>query len=360
VLLVLSMVVLLGMAALVVDVGMDWYAKRQLQAAVDAAALAGAQNLPDPSAATATASSYLSKNTVHGVLNVSSSITTKCVATAPGCTPANAIVVSATATSPSFFARVMGFKSFTVGARATACQPCGGKKLDIMVVLDRTGSMSGAKITNAKAGIQTLMNFFDPGTVNIGLTIFEPAPSIPARCAAAPKGSYNDPNAVYVVVPLSNDYKKNGVLDPTSNLVSTVNCIKTGDQTAYAAALNASENELNVNGRPDAMHVIVFLTDGAANTGSTNPCADGVVAAANAKGQGTRIYSIGYNLSGGGGSGCTKDTTPITPTQALTDIASTPSDYYFEPGTGTLDGIFSAIAADIGQGASRLVDNGWG
>ena len=83
-----------------------------------------------------------------------------------------------------------------------------------------------------------------------------------------------------------------------------------------------------------------------------------ITAAASAKAQGTRIYSIGYNL--GSNDTCSNDPSgSITPQQALTAIASDPSDYYFEPGTGTLDGIFSAIAADIGQGASRLVDNGW-
>ncbi len=42
----------------------------------------------------------------------------------------------------------------TVGAKATACQPCGAKPLDIMIVLDRTGSMSEGgtpnKLVNAR------------------------------------------------------------------------------------------------------------------------------------------------------------------------------------------------------------------
>jgi uncharacterized membrane protein len=39
--------VLLGMSALVLDVGAWYQAQRQLQASVDAAALAGAQAMPD-------------------------------------------------------------------------------------------------------------------------------------------------------------------------------------------------------------------------------------------------------------------------------------------------------------------------
>src|SRR4051812_50183813 len=63
---VLSLVALLGMSALVMDVGFAWYAKRQLQASVDAAALAGAQALPaqaaDTGPATTLAQQYLARN----------------------------------------------------------------------------------------------------------------------------------------------------------------------------------------------------------------------------------------------------------------------------------------------------------
>ena len=63
VLTILFLVVLLGMAAAVVDVG-SWYrAHRALQATVDAAALAGAQKLPESTGqAGALASQYAAKN----------------------------------------------------------------------------------------------------------------------------------------------------------------------------------------------------------------------------------------------------------------------------------------------------------
>jgi Flp pilus assembly protein TadG len=48
----LMLVVLLGFAALVVDVGLNWAARTQAQSAADAAALAGVIALPsDPTAA---------------------------------------------------------------------------------------------------------------------------------------------------------------------------------------------------------------------------------------------------------------------------------------------------------------------
>jgi Flp pilus assembly protein TadG len=48
----LMLVVLLGFAALVVDVGLNWAARTQAQAAADAAALAGVIALPRPSGPT--------------------------------------------------------------------------------------------------------------------------------------------------------------------------------------------------------------------------------------------------------------------------------------------------------------------
>ena len=58
----LAMVALLGITAFAVDVGYAYYAKRQLQSAVDAAALAGAQDLPNATTAQATAISYAAAN----------------------------------------------------------------------------------------------------------------------------------------------------------------------------------------------------------------------------------------------------------------------------------------------------------
>src|SRR5256885_14447232 len=70
VLTVVALVVLLGMAALGIDVG-SWYkAQRHDQAVADAAALAGSQALPDdPSQAQALAPDYANKN--GGALNAS-------------------------------------------------------------------------------------------------------------------------------------------------------------------------------------------------------------------------------------------------------------------------------------------------
>src|SRR5207247_7895068 len=66
VLVAVFMLGLIGMTALVVDVGSWFRQQRATQSTVDAAALAGAQALPDTAQATAIAKDYGSKNGAGG------------------------------------------------------------------------------------------------------------------------------------------------------------------------------------------------------------------------------------------------------------------------------------------------------
>jgi Flp pilus assembly protein TadG len=113
VLTVVVLVSLLGMAALVLDVG-SWYrAKRNLQSTADAAALAGAQALPDtPGSATSLANQYATTNTPD--------LATKDVSISSNIVPNDRISVHVTRPSPGFFARVLGIDSVQVGATAAA------------------------------------------------------------------------------------------------------------------------------------------------------------------------------------------------------------------------------------------------
>jgi hypothetical protein len=289
----------------------------------------------------------------------------------------NAVQVSAKGTADTAFAKVFGISSMKVGAKATACQPCGAKPIDIVIVLDRTGSMlqggSPNKLANAKTGIMTFLNFLDAGTARVGLTVLPPSPNLAGRCAA---GSYDLASSVYTIVPLSSDFKVNGAINNGSNLVQTINCMVAAGTTHYSLAIQAAQAELNLNGRPTAQDVIIFLTDGAANTGPhfgpyssaahterTQPCHSGITSAAAAKAAGTWVYTIGYAI---GGDDCLADRQAgpespfITPDQALQAMASNPGNYFVRPDTGQLNTIFTAVAADISAGASRLVDENWG
>jgi Flp pilus assembly protein TadG len=118
---VVFMVVLLGFAALVIDVG-SWYrAHRSAQSTADAAALAGAQVLPDTQNATALAQQYVTKNSSGGSGPGTGGTTPQITITQQGYEP-DTITVKVSRPSPGFFAKVFGsaFGSVNVSGTATA------------------------------------------------------------------------------------------------------------------------------------------------------------------------------------------------------------------------------------------------
>jgi hypothetical protein len=103
---------LLGICALVMDVGAWFESSRKLQSVADAAALAAVQDLPAaPSSAASDAQSYAQANGTPLTSNPVISSTRSANDT---------ITVSTTAQAPLFFSRVVGITSATVHAHAVA------------------------------------------------------------------------------------------------------------------------------------------------------------------------------------------------------------------------------------------------
>ena len=90
------------------------------------------------------------KNPVSGGGNVTISGVANCVTSAKFCNPANTVQVTESTSVPTAFLRVIGIDTIPITVHSQACSPCGGKPLDIMVVLDRTGSMDGSKPGTAR------------------------------------------------------------------------------------------------------------------------------------------------------------------------------------------------------------------
>lgn len=110
---VLFLMALLGMTALVLDVGSWFRADRRVQATADAAALAGAQLLPeDPAGAIDEALEYAAKNG-GGVTPVDVAVSTRVV-------PNDTLSVSAQDESPGFFSKLFGIVSVHVRGDAVA------------------------------------------------------------------------------------------------------------------------------------------------------------------------------------------------------------------------------------------------
>jgi Putative Flp pilus-assembly TadE/G-like len=108
-----AMTVLVGIAALAIDVGSWWLADRAAQGAADAAALAGAQGLPERGDAVALATQYWSKNPSDATITDDPSFPE------PG-EPSDTLTVKVTRQVDGFFAKVFGFHPVTVAATAQA------------------------------------------------------------------------------------------------------------------------------------------------------------------------------------------------------------------------------------------------
>jgi predicted outer membrane repeat protein len=110
---VLFLTVLLAMTAAVLDVGSWFRADRALQSTVDAAALAGAQELPkNPATALLSALNYANKNG-GGVAATDISFESKYVT-------ADTIKVKGERPAPGFFSKILGIDSIKVAASAKA------------------------------------------------------------------------------------------------------------------------------------------------------------------------------------------------------------------------------------------------
>jgi Flp pilus assembly protein TadG len=188
----LMMVLLLGMGAFVLDIGHAFYCYRELQAATDAAALAGAQSLNSASP-TAMATNFSAvaggNNTNANLPSVSMAPNYPQYACLSGITQsscvgpenANAIQVKEQVVIPTFFARVLGINQMTLSAVSTAAI-LGAKNqiTNIAIILDTTESMqtvdsnclssggSAKRIVCAEQGVQTLLEQLSPCNTALG------------------------------------------------------------------------------------------------------------------------------------------------------------------------------------------------
>jgi hypothetical protein len=122
VLTVLFMTALVGMATLVIDLGSWFRAHRELQATADAAALAGAQELPMSTGDARTFATNYANNNTSGLASLE-------ITFSSAVEPNDTIRVKVKKPAPGFFAKVFGVDEVDLGASAVA----------------RAGGMSSAK-----------------------------------------------------------------------------------------------------------------------------------------------------------------------------------------------------------------------
>jgi len=183
---VLVMTCMLGMCGLVLDVGHTFIAYRELVASTDAAALAGAQQLPNSTWSTqATAFSSVSGNgnafsNLPNVTMATGYPKAKCLKTlqneGEACVaPANAnsVQVKQTVSVPTYFLPILYIPSITLTAESTAAmRGAAMTPYNVAIVLDSTQSMTTtdsncsnlSRFDCALGGVQTLLGELYPCT----------------------------------------------------------------------------------------------------------------------------------------------------------------------------------------------------
>jgi hypothetical protein len=172
----------------------------------------------------------------------------KCTATAilaVACDPlvnANSLLVIAKGSTKTWFAGIFGIDKLDVSAHATACSPCSSTPVDVVIALDRTGSMCVETDSNgcidlnfSKDGIQTMLKSLSPPYAQIGMVAFPPVQTtstLNSMVCGPPFNSLStngDPQATngydaatrgYLTDQINSTYRlADGTLNPASGLV---------------------------------------------------------------------------------------------------------------------------------------------
>jgi hypothetical protein len=361
---ILVFTVILVMGAIVVDVGLWLTERRRAQLAADFAALAAASELRNSaSAAEARGLEFAARNGFENVPNeVEVDVNT------PYNGDPDMVEVTIKQGSPMLFAGIFDAGAFDIGARSVGRLGSGeAEPLDLVIILDRTQTMNGAPLTNAKEAAKQALTIFDDSLQHIALGVIAAShPSSP--CAAQDPG-------LWISVPLSQgtDYRNDdGTLNLSSELVKRIDCltVSTNIGTDLGSPITAAADELK-NGRSNVKKAIILLTDGQANHPDPDGCNYANQQATAAKNQGVEIYTIGFGVSG---ITCNEDTSgpykngPVT--ELLADMATPPSDnesdcgtqsdqekentdrdhFFCEAKSDDLTPIFERIAEDLTQG----------
>ncbi len=358
VLFVLFLIVLLLAAVIAIDLGTYLWHRQNLEAAVDSAALAGALELPDDRAsADSEALAFLGTNqpgvTFDACPGGMTPQQTPCVrlsyrcvvgdrdnngspdsADIPAsCNPGagaawscadqlcvaqcvfvgsnrcNVMDVSASKEVTLTFTSVLGLPPLLISASVNgACKGyCGTAPtlaLDLIIVIDRSFSMSDDELDDAKDGALAVLQLFDPQYQSIGLAVLGAGNNTNKCVAQLPTSGGN-----WLIVPLSNNYKNlNGTLNTSSVLVSTINCLQ-NDGATQSTNLGSPLSDTWYN-RPDALTAllnspntsatkgIIMLSDGEAREPGSTPCQYAYDRATAVKNAGIQMYTIGYGVQG--------------------------------------------------------------
>ena len=403
--------VLVGIAGLSVDMGRAYIAKRQLQDVTQAAALAGANAFGQVGASASMVSSAVAAwTTAHAPAGINVTDTTTslaCVSTVadlPACNDQapNVVRVTQAASVPTHFLKVIGKDVLTLRTSVSAAVSGGSpKKLNVMFVLDVTGSMatpdyscfvSGfsptSKIQCAAYAIQNMLRGFPADFVNVGLMIFpgmkEQWTLSASSCGSQPGlAPYLSPGIRYQIgTTLEKDYNNGaGKLSSASTIVQAIGdysdkparvpCVQKADGgdpklrigkfitggiedglSFGAEAISKAHEALPVVA--GVQNIIIFISDGNYYTSwsgalsertekVSNQCQQAIDAASAATKAGTTVYSVAWGASTEHWS-CKLDKDPaMTGCSTMKGIASDPAKFFTTSRDCTVSGSANSI-----------------
>ena len=237
----------------------------------------------------------------------------------------NTVVMEGDVTVPYRFGSALGLGSGTSQTViSAACKgPCGAKPsspVDLMLVVDRTSSMSGIDTVNARAAADSVRKAYNPAEQWMGLGLLGPGHTV-GSCVTVPDpsiGTANMPADLHRWVPIELT-----ALDPGapvnanyaaggSAMAGAISCYTNSSTgTDLADPVTAAAWELIHRGRPltDVTKGIILETDGQPNnstipTANSAYCAQSYAAADAAKSQGIEVFTIGFGLDGNNNATC--------------------------------------------------------
>jgi len=377
--------VLLGISALVLDQGLLRKANMDLANALDAGALAGVALLKnDAASAEKLAREYVQRNYPGGLPDSNINIGFRCLIGAesgaarvtdvpaacdPGsnatwtvdgdrayatCNPAaghvcNTLVISGPAEVDYNFAPVLGILTGSTGARsAAACKGLCGEPpevpLDLVMIVDRTGSMNGVDTDNARNAADSVRDILRPDIQWLGLSMLGPS-RIGASCRTQPDKKIGSATVSdlrrWVPIGLTGKGASAGsdYTSGSSDMARAIDCFKNSStRTDIADPVRMATYELETYGRKEATKAILLLSDGQPNRSTTetrNYCLEAYDAANAAKAKGIEMFTIGFGLDGKNDIDCIDKSGPWvgqTATDLLVTMA-TDSDKSGCPGT---------------------------
>lgn len=359
VLFTLMIVVILGFAALVIDLGMLRNQNQNLWNALDAGALAGAMNLPDSStAANATALQYADTNYPGDLPNSRLNVTFYCligdrnndgqpdmsdipmtcnpgtvpasawrcargICTAP-CVPSegdvcNTLALTGSSTVQFGFGNAVGVGSGdTQTVTSAACKgPCGSQPValvDVALVVDRTSSMSGVDTENARSAADSVRKLYNPAAQWLSFGVLGPSQTS-GSCTTAPAGSIGtamQPTDLRRWMPVGltgagasfgTDYSAS-----TSPMARAIACFTNSSTgTDLSDPITMAAYELMNRGRTGVSKGIILMSDGQPNASTvytSDYCSQANAAAAAAKAQGIEVFTVGFGLDGSNDIAC--------------------------------------------------------